>query len=187
MTKKEITKAFTWLSAGELENALKYTRKEYKTERGFINYLTKKNDENARIFGMCDVKEMELSIEWHGSQTWGYNPVCYYRVWMADGSFHDGKTTCRGCGYDKHSTVVADVFNKFCKGMAYRKRNSRKYAPYGLQHVGKGKDKKWQPYFEGGVGISCYSSIVAYLGGTMESHSGRTWDYHTIKFNNKKK
>ena len=71
--------------------------------------------------------------------------------------------------------------------MAYRKRNSRKAAPYGLQHVGKGKDKKYQPYFEGGVGISCYGSIVAFLGGTMESHSGRTWDCHTIKFNDKKK
>lgn len=98
MTKKEMSKAFTWLSAGELENALKYTRKEYKTERGFINYLTKKNEENARIFGMCDVNEMELSIEWHRSRTWGCNPVCHYRVWLADGSFHDGKTTCSGCG-----------------------------------------------------------------------------------------
>ena len=187
MTKKEMTKAFTWLSPGELEDALKYTRKEYKTERGFLNYLIKKNEKNARIFGMCDVNEMELSIEWHRSHTWGHIPVCYYRVWMADGSFHNGKTTCSGCGYDKHSTVVAEVFNLYCKGMAYRKRNSRKPAPYGLQYVGKSKDKKWQPYFESGVGISCYRSIVTFLGGTMESTAETRGDCHIIKFNNKKK
>lgn len=182
MNKKDLLKQFPWILKGELDYELKRVRKEYKTERGFMNHLAKLNEQNEHKFGMCDVKRIDLDITWKKSRYWGYCPHCEYDVWMQDGTYHHGTASASGCGYDKHSTVIADVFNKFCKGMAYRKRNSRKSAPYGIMHVGKGADKKWNPYFEGGIGAECYRSISAFLGGKMESHSGKTWDSHTITF-----
>lgn len=183
MNKRELAKQFPWITKGELEYQVNHVFKMYyRTERGFLNHLAKVNKENAEKFGMCDVKRIELDITWKKSRTWGYCPTCEYDVWMQDGTYLHGKRHASGYGYDKHSTVVAEVFNICAKGMAWRKRNSSKVAPYGLEHVGKGKTKEWPPYFEGGIGISCYPAIVAYLGGTMESHSGKTWDSHTITF-----
>lgn len=182
MNKRELSKQFHWITKGELDYEMNHVRKTYKTEQGFIKHLANVNQKNEDKFGMCDVKRIELDITWKKSRTWGYCPHCEYEVWMQDETFHHGTTSASGCGYDKHSTVIANVFNKFCKGMAWRKRNSSKVAPYGICHVGKGADKSWPPYFEGGIGASCYPAIVKYLGGEMESHEGRTWDSHTITF-----
>lgn len=182
MNKKELKKQFPWITKGELDYELNHVRKTYKTEKGFVSHLSKMNENNADKFGMCDVKTMHLDITWRKTRTWGYCPTCEYEVWMADGTYLHGKTHASGYGYDKHSTVVAEVFNICAKGMAWRKRNSKKKAPYGIAHVGAGADKSWNPYFEGGIGITCYPAIVKFLGGTMESREGRTWDYHEIRF-----
>ena len=46
MNKKELAKQFPWLTKGELDYELKNTRKEYKTERGFLAHLAKENKKN---------------------------------------------------------------------------------------------------------------------------------------------
>lgn len=183
MNKKELAKQFPWLTKGEIEYEVNHVfKKQYKTEKGFFAHLAKENEKNMQVFSMPDVKRIYIDITWKKSPTWGYCPRAEYQCWFADGTYKEGKTGASGYGYDKHSAAVAEVFNACCKGMAWRKRNSRKVAPYGLMYVGKGSDKSWRPYFEGGIGISCYPQIVKYLGGKMESHSGKTWDSHIITF-----
>lgn len=182
MNKKELTKQFPWLTKGELDYELKHVRKEYKTERGFLAHLKNENEKNKDKFSMGDVKELHIDITWKKSRYWGNCPHAEWECWFKDGSYLHGKTSASGYGYDKHSQVIANVFNICCKGMAWRKRNSRKAAPYGIMHVGKGADKSWMPYFEGGIGSNCYNAIVSFLGGKMESHSGKTWDSHIITF-----
>ena len=179
MNKRELKKQFPWLTKGELDYEIKSNK--YKTEQGFIKHLASENEKNARIFGKGDVSSIEIDITWRKS-TYGWCPRAKWRAWFKDGSYESGETFAGGYGYDKHSQAVANVFNVVCKGMAWRKRNSRKKAPYGIQHVGAGADKNWNPYFEGGIGIGCYRSIAAYLGGKMESKSGETWDYHEFTF-----
>ena len=46
----------------------------------------------------------------------------------------------------------------------------------------KDADKKWSPYFEGGIGSNCYYAIAEFLGGKMDWKEGKTWDLHTFKF-----
>lgn len=182
MNKKDLTKMFPWLTSGVLDYELKQVRKRYKTESGFLNHLKLENEKNAEKFGMPDVEKIYIDITWKKSRTWGNCPHAEWECWFKDGSYMHGKTSAGGYGYDKHSTVVANVMNTVAKGMAWRKRKSSKVAPYGLMHVGKNAKKDYPPYFEGGVGISCYPLIVAYLGGKMESHAGKIWDEHIITF-----
>lgn len=182
MNKKDLKKRFPWLTDGEIDYQLRSVRCWYRTERGFLAHLEKENQKFMEEYSMPDVERIYIDITWKKSQTWGYCPHCEWEAWIADGSYRHGTEKARGCGYDKHSTVVADVFNKVCKGMAWRKRNSRKKAPYGICYVGAGAKKDFPPYFEGGVGIECYGSIVSFLGGKMESHHGKTWDSHIITF-----
>ncbi len=182
MNKRVLLKQFSFIPKDELDYELKNVRKDYKTERGFMNHLTKVNDENKRKLTMSDISELRIDVEWKKSRYWGNCPRAEWRCWFKDGSFMSGSEYASGCGYDKLSQVVADVFNKVAKGMAWRKRNSRKKAPYGLRHVGKCADKGWPPYFEGGIGSNCYYSIAEYLGGKMVWSEGKTWDRFDFKF-----
>ena len=182
MNKKELAKQFPWLTKGELNYELNNTRKEYKTERGFLAHLAKENEKNEKKFSMADISELRIDVEWKRSRTWGNCPRAEWTCWFKDGTYANGKAYASGYGYDKLSSVVADAFNEVAKGMAWRKRNSRKKAPYGIQHVGKDADKDWPPYFEGGIGASCYRAIAEYLGGKMQWDEGRTWDRFVFTF-----
>lgn len=182
MNKRDLLKQFSFIPKGCMDYELNHVRKEYKTERGFMNHLTKVNEANEKLLGMADIREMVIDVEWKRSAYWGNCPRAEWRCWFKDGSFMSGSEYASGCGYDKLSQVVADAFNKVAKGMAWRKRNSRKKAPYGICHVGKGSDKNYLPRFEGGIGASCYRSIAEYLGGKMDWIEGKTWDRFTFTF-----
>ena len=180
MNKKELAKQFPWLTKGELDYEVKDNK--YKTERGFLAHLAKENEKNKDKFSMGDVKELDRDMTWKKSRYWGNCPHAEWECWFKDGSYLHGKTSASGYGYDKHSQVIANVFNICCKGMAWRKRNSRKKAPYGIMHVGKDADKKWSPYFEGGIGSNCYYAIAEFWGGKMDWKEGKTWDLHEFTF-----
>jgi hypothetical protein len=182
MKKSELLKQFPWILKGELDYEFRHVRSEYKTERGFMNHLAKLNESNKQKFGMSDISELHIDVEWKRSRYWGNCPRAEWQCWFKDGSFMSGSEYASGCGYDKLSQVISFAFNKVAKGMAYRKRNSRKKAPYGIAHVGAGADKKWNPYFEGGIGANCYYAIAKYLGGKMEWKEGKTWDSFVFTF-----
>lgn len=182
MNKKDLTKMFPWLTSGVLDYEIKNVAPKYKTEKGFITHLAKENEKNERKFSMADVKRMYVDVSWKKSRWWGYCPRAEWECWLTDGTYLHGSEYASGCGYDKLSQVLSFAFNKVGKGMLWRKRNSRKKAPYGIQHVGTGSNKDWPPYFEGGIGASCYGAIASYLGGKMEWRESKTWDSFIFEF-----
>lgn len=133
------------------------------------------------------VKSVTINIEWIKSRTWGWNPHAEACVEYQDGSFErvDG-FKCSGCGYDKESTVIADIFNRFLKYKLYNsdafdaawlaKHNysySEKPRPYGIC-IGDA----WR-YYADGIGTSCYDKISEYIGGSWEHvASGKSFDVY---------
>jgi len=166
----ELKKQFPFICSDQL--AWEKKNNSYKTVAGFLRHLEKINAEHEEKAMRPDVREIEITINWNKSLTWGYTPRAEYSAVNADGTRITGVFTCSGCGYDKESTVVAKIFNACCSGMLWRKRNSKKKAPYGIRFG-------WMPVFEGGVGMSCYYSISAFIGGTLESVAhGKTFDVY---------
>jgi hypothetical protein len=121
------------------------------------------------------VKRMTITIYWKKSRTWGMNPHADVHVEHHDGRLSRGDGfTCSGCGYDKESTVVAEIFNRYFKYELWRKD-----APNDKQKRGEGEEGvpygisagvyEGIPYvgFSGGVGMSCYYRIAAYMGGEL--------------------
>lgn len=124
------------------------------------------------------VRRLTITIEWRKSRTWGSNPRAEAAVEFRDGTFtrRDG-FTCSGCGYDKESTVVSDIFDAFLRYKLWRLPKSKITgghgsgdtgpAPYGIQHY-EGEDGYKSRGFADGVGMSCYYRLCEYLGGKLE-------------------
>lgn len=131
------------------------------------------------------VKSITINIEWVKSRTWGWNPNAEARVEYQDGSFECvGGFKCSGCGYDKGSTVIADVFNRFLK---YKLYNSEAFDAAWIAKHNYAYSEKPRPYgiyireayrgYAGGIGASCYTAISEYIGGTWEYvASGKSFD-----------
>ena len=159
---------------------MRKTKEENRIARELAKIETEKNQKH--------VKELTISIEWVKSRTWGSNPHAEVAV-----EFHDGTFTRKegykasGCGYDKESTVVADVFNDFLKYKLWKDsrptekkyhRNGEKHeTPYGVAwgHTGDYEYK----HYSGGIGISCFPAISEYIGGKFETvASGKLFDVY---------
>jgi hypothetical protein len=98
-------------------------------------------------------------------------PKATVRVRFKDGSseraYYGGVT---GCGYDKESTIVSDIFNDYLKYKLHM-IGEKKEHPYGIY-----LRSDWK-CFNGGVGMSCYYPISEYIGGKLTRvSSGKTWD-----------
>jgi hypothetical protein len=123
------------------------------------------------------VKEISFSIEWKKSRMWGMNPHLNATCWHQDGTTSEIYATASGCGYDKESQVIADVFNQLLKYKLYKIEQGIKDGfyteelPYGiyLRENYKG--------FSGGIGTGCYFKISEAIGGKFEKvASGKTYD-----------
>jgi hypothetical protein len=118
------------------------------------------------------VASLTISVEWKKSRTWGHNPHASVRVLFADGTstYRDG-FTCSGCGYDKASTVVGEVFDTFLRYKLWEERGGT--APYGLYQSPLYRS------FGHGIGMSCYPSIAEFIGGAFETvASGDSFDVY---------
>ncbi len=127
------------------------------------------------------IQSLTISIEWKKSRTWGSNPHASIKVHYKEpygeygGTYANPETnyTCSGCGYDKESTVIANIFNDYLKYKLYEKESENpegKNIPYGI-YTGEYK------YYSGGIGTSCYYSISEYIGGKFEHiATGKTFD-----------
>ena len=124
-----------------------------------------------------EVKEITISIEWKKSRMYGNNPNCEAKILFADGSTERSKVyKASGCGYDKESTVIADVFNDYL-GYALFKLDADAQLPYGM------RVNTTIPYYEGGVGTSCYYRIAEAIGGKFDCiASGKTYDAYKFNF-----
>ena len=128
------------------------------------------------------VKAITITIEWRKSRTWGNNPHAEARVEFKDGTFRrmDG-FTASGCGYDKKSTVIANIFNAFLLYKLYGPLPSdymeylngeQVKTPYGVHLPGE-----YSAYYDGGIGTNWYFNISKFIGGTFENvASGKTFD-----------
>lgn len=134
------------------------------------------------------ITSLTITIEWARSRTWGNNPTARGNIMFADGTYgNTSEARASGCGYDKESTVIADLFNQCLlyklwqlseeavKG-GHGSGDSGK-APYGINRYDNHR------YFAGGIGTSCYYRICEYLGGKFEhTASGKTFDVYTATF-----
>lgn len=149
--------------------ALKYYIKDVKDnggkERAIINRLKKEDRKIHEYINQKEVEHVTISIEWKKSSVWGMNPHATAFVYYKNGDFETLTATCGGCGYDKESTVIAQIYNKIFKYKLYKiQKNTtkKKKAPYGIYW------SDFVPYFDGGIGTSCYYSITKYIGGKFK-------------------
>jgi hypothetical protein len=150
------------------ENRIKFIAENSgkKSMRGIKNEMAKANAEFESAANQPDAKRIEVEVFWAKNRTWGMNPTAKCWVQYADGTWKEAEPEhASGWGYDKKSTVVAGVLNQMAIGMLYRRRRRAKSAPYGVRYC---NSRDYLPYFEGGVGMSCYYDIAKFLGGKME-------------------
>ena len=149
--------------------ALKYYIKDVEDnggkERAIINRLKKEDKKIDEYINQKEVKHLTINIEWKRSSIWGMNPHATAFIYYKNGDFEILTATCSGCGYDKESTVIAEIYNKIFKYKLYKiQKNAtkKKKAPYGIYW------NDFVPYFDGGIGTSCYYSITKYIGGKFK-------------------
>lgn len=166
---KEFKTRFPFLA--KYENYLINRRNELggcKTLRGYLSRMEKRENALREKMTAPEAKEIVITIEWH-KNVWGYCPRAEARIWLTDGTFISKSAYAGGWGYDKHSTVIAEIFNGCCISNLYNKRRSIKKAPYGI--------RKDDLCYEGGVGVNCYKCIANFLGFKCEHNGGKTFDY----------
>jgi len=122
------------------------------------------------------VEYLTISITWKKSRTWGANPCTEATIKHLDGSHSYATATCSGCGYDKESTVIADIFNQCLKYRLHALARTKKEVPYGVRLPGE-----YLPYYDGGIGTSCYYRIAEFIGGKFEKiTSGKMFDVYRL-------
>ena len=154
-----------------------------KNYRKICNKLTEEDNLIYSKKNQKPVQEIIISIEWKKSAMWGYNPRAESKVSFFDGTFERRSGyTCSGCGYDKESTVIAQIFNDFLIYRLYNLQGRKKAIekiPYGAYVDFK---KNWIR-FNGGVGTSCYYGLSEALGGSFERvSSGDSFDVFKVTF-----
>lgn len=149
--------------------ALKYYIKDVENnggkEKAIINRLKKEDKKIDKYINQKEVDHVRIEIEWKKSSVWGMNPHAKAFIYYKNGDFETLTATCSGCGYDKESTVIAEIYNKIFKYKLYKiQKNAtkRKKAPYGIYW------SEFIPFFDAAIGTSCYYSITKYIGGKFE-------------------
>lgn len=168
MNARELTKKFPYLTIASIKSC----RKNYKTERGWLNCLKKMNEENEQKYTSPFVIHLEIDITWKDSKTWGLCPHAEARWEDTEGWHYDDKAgSASGCGYDKLSSCVAEVLNKVLTRNLYEKRRlvaTKSKVPGGIPYGLTSSEYHVAPWVMGGTGISCYPPVIAFLGGKMK-------------------
>lgn len=143
-----------------------------------------------RIANAPDLNYISISVDWVRSRTWGYNPLAEVRT---NTGYYNG--TASGCGYDKESTAIAEALNQ-CdsvlkalytlkeKGLQAGQTDESKTAACGRSNgeiCGYGAGYGAVPYFEGGVGSSCFWEILKKCGFKTTGHHGKHSDYYSVE------
>lgn len=169
------------------------------TPRQLTNRIKKENLIIEQHKAQKPVASLKINIEWHKSRTWGYCPNASVWVTYKDGStdFSEGYKAS-GYGYDKESTVIAEIFNNYLRYKLYEKRELKSRInqeevnhPYGVYYYNGTTDKQtesgyiFKPSFNGGVGTSCYYKIAEFIGGKFENvANGKAFGCFTYTDNN---
>lgn len=184
---KRITTASIMKATGR-----KYTAEKVKGEIGRLRALEQCKQRILNEKAQKPVKTVWLEVEWKDNRTWGATAKGKAKVYHKDGTFAYYETgVVSGCGYDKHSTVLAELLNYCMKGelwavTAKKQAKNNEKMPSGYYCHKSNKNGKY-PYafylrddyraWEGGVGADCYPPAIEWLGGTMEhTANGKMYD-----------
>lgn len=166
---------------------------EFATARAFREIDKKTAAQLAqldRVAAAPTLSYLSISVDWVRSHTGGYNP---HAEAMSNAGIFVG--TASGCGYDKESAAVARVLNQ-CdsilqilytykeNALAAGESDEDKMASCGRSNgsiIGYGAGYGAIPYFEGGVGVSCFWSILKKCGFEVRGHHGKYSNFYTIE------
>lgn len=152
--------------------------------------LAGKLEKLDRIAQAKDLDFITVSVDWVRSRTWGYNPHVEIRT---NAGYFTGSAS--GCGYDKESAAIADAFNQ-CdsilkalytlkeKGLRAGQTDESKTASCGRSNgsiCGYGAGYGAIPYFEGGVGASCFWEILRKCGFKTSGHHSKHSDFYNVE------
>lgn len=138
--------------------------------------LKKNLDKITEIENAKDVQDLEIAITWKQSYTWGWNPTAYIKSHLLGQQkynyYERSEGYATGCGYDKLSAAIASALNDSngALKLLYTAEEKRlRKAKNGLttsrrDFIGYGSGYGSMPYFEGGVGFGCQTSIFENLG-----------------------
>lgn len=166
---------------------------EIASRRGLKEITTWKNRQLSKLATAAAAGDLELltvSVEWRKSRTWGANPTATAYIYGENA--HTG--TASGCGYDKESAAVAEALNqspavmKVLYQAAERAlKDGKSFTRFSNGNVhwgdvlGYGSGYAIVPYFEGGVGVSCFWSILRDCGyQTHRTGTGKMYDHYTV-------
>ena len=148
-----------WSSLRELKDYL--IKRELKREQKKLD--RQKTKVSNILNSEKNVHSITINVEWKRSATWGHNPTATAIINFDDHTrqqFSSG--SIEGCGYDKESTAIAEALNK-CNELLkkmYSIKNKKCNTKRNNHDVfGYGAGYGILPYFEGGVGTSCYYDI----------------------------
>lgn len=141
------------------------------------------------------VEQVGIMVEWKKSRTWGANPTATATIYTAEGvETYTG--TASGYGYDKQSAAVAEACNQskaLLKLFAEYKENAlkedqnadkSKTACTGIDNrnaICYGFGYAPIPYFEGGVGVSCFKEGFILAGFNHIEQHGKMFDCYTFR------
>lgn len=147
----------------------------------------------ARLDRISNAPELEfitINTEWRPSRTWGHNP--HVDAVTNETEVYTG--TASGYGYDKASAAMAEALNAspavlkmlytaaenaLASGKTFTKYNNGNITWRDV--LGYGSGYSILPYFEGGVGVSCFESIFAACGYRFKQvASGKRFDAYTV-------
>lgn len=154
----------------EQKDANKLARQEARKQAKEVARIEREKNQKP-------VDKIVISIEWKKSRMWGNNPTAEATIYHKDGSRSYGVAKASGYGYDKESTVVAQIFNDFLKYKLYGEftptnQDRETGLPYGI-YLGNYR------HFSGGIGVNCYYSISQAIGGEFRHvASGKTFDVY---------
>ena len=177
----------------EQKEANKLSRKLAKDEAKRVIELQSQFDLIDKERTQKAIKSLKIIIEWKKNKTWGNNPFASVEISYLDGTFYrGGNYTCSGCGYNKESTVIAQIFNDYLKYTLWNKLNlikdnkgERSVVPYGIHHYVNSDLNLEYLSFDGGIDTSCYYHIAKFIGGEFQSiASGKTFDVYEFTANN---
>lgn len=155
-------------------------RKDAKRERERIARIEAQKKQRP-------VASMNIEIEWRKSRMYGSTPIATAKVLYADGSYARSKEyRAGGCGYDKESTVIGQIFSDY---LAYKLHRSEDWVREGVRFM-QGDTKPYGisfydgvGYYGQGVGMSCYYDIAKFIGGKLEHlANNRTFDVYRVTF-----
>lgn len=133
---------------------------------------------------------LSVSVDWKRSRTRGNNPTATART---DDGIYEGHAF--GYGYDKESAAVGEALNQSpavlrvlyeAAEAALQEGRSFETLSSGCVSwrdvLGYGSGYAILPYFEGGVGVSCFWSILQKCGFVCRSAgSGKMFDAYTVE------